>query len=185
MHFFRRRPMVITILSIIFFIVAFIVFYQYAVSHVMEVELKQVEVDPLKKSVRSKDSLNMYGLNQTEKEKIINHIDDYKKVTYTFEIKNTSPLADSVYHRVQPLFSEDTRKLIVVSEKQLWFPRNIPSGESYTTYLTAIIKTAPSLSDQEILNMVSKDRFTITGGREVWSIPFGDESVTVGPLKKN
>ena len=36
----------------------------------MEVELKQVEVDPLKKSVRSKDSLNMYGLNQTEKEKI-------------------------------------------------------------------------------------------------------------------
>lgn len=175
----------ITILLIIFLIGAFTAFYQYAVSHVMEVELKKVKVDPLKDWVRNKNSLNVYALNESEKEEIINNIDDYKKVLYYFEIKNHSPLAYSVYHRVQPIFSEDTKKLLVTSEKQLRFPQNIPSGEAYTTFMTAIIKTNDSLTDQEIMNIVSKDQFTITGGREVWIIPFGDESVTAGPLHKN
>lgn len=185
MRFFSRRVFMMIILSIILLIGTFIVFYQFSTSDAMEVELTNIEVYPLKKFAESKSSLNFYALSDAEKEEIMNNLDNYKIVIYDFEIRNNSRLAYSVHHRVQPLFSKETKKILVVSEKQLLFPQNIPPGDSYGTGLTAILKTDNQFSDQEILDIVSKDRFTITGGREVWVIPFGDKSITVGPFQKN
>ncbi|WP_181740029.1 hypothetical protein [Thermoactinomyces mirandus] len=91
-----------TILSLILLIGAFTVFYQSSISGAMEVELTNVKVHPLKEFAETKDSLNFYTLSETEKEEIMNHLDNYKRVRYTFEIRNNSRLAYSVHHRVQP-----------------------------------------------------------------------------------
>ncbi|MBA4602738.1 hypothetical protein [Thermoactinomyces mirandus] len=186
MRFLNMKVITVIILSIVLLIGAFIAFYQLVLNDIMEAQLKDIKIAPLKERVSSKDSLNSYGLSDAEKDEIWNNIDNYEYVIYIFEIKNTSSwLAYSVHHRVQPQFSESTKKLQVKNEKQLLFPQNLPPGESYKTSLSAIIKTDNQLSGQEILDIVSKDRFTITGGREVWVIPFGDESITVGPFQKN
>ncbi|MBA4602038.1 hypothetical protein [Thermoactinomyces mirandus] len=176
------------ILSIILLIGAFTVFYQLSIrSDVMEVELTNIEVYPLKEFAETEGSLNNYSLSEKEKEEIMNNLDNYKIVIYDFEIRNNSRLVYSVHHRVQPLFSEETKKILVISDKQLLFPQNIPPGESYGTGLTAILKTDNQLSDQEILDIVSKDRITIIGDRVgIFSAkPVGDESVTVGPFQKD
>ncbi|MGA8943494.1 MAG: hypothetical protein WB502_12400 [Thermoactinomyces sp.] len=188
MRFFSRRALMIIILSIILLIVSFTAFYQFSIrSNIMKAQLKDIQIKPLENSIRSKESLNSYRLSEAEKEEIWNNINEYKKVIYTFEIKNNSWLAYSVHHRVQPQFSEETNKLLVVSEKNFFFVKNLPTRESYKTILRAIIKTNNQLSDQEILDIVSKDRFTIIGNRVgIFSAkPVGDESITVGPFQRN
>lgn len=188
MRFFSRRVLMIMILSIILLIGAFIAFYQFSIRNdIMEAQLKDIQIKPLENSVRSKESLNSYRLSEAEKEEIWNNINDYKKVVYTFEIKNNSWLAYSVHHRIQPQFSEETNKLLVITEKNFFFVKNLPPGESYKPILRTIIKTDNQLSNQEILDIVSKDRFTIIGNRVgIFSAkPVGDESITVGPFYKN
>lgn len=175
MRFFNIKVLTILILSIVLFSSLIIYFFSIN-SNTIEVSLKDIKVEPLKADY--KGALNNYGLSDTEKDEIWNNINDYKEVRYIFEIKNTSSLAYSVHHRIQPLFSEETKNMLTKSENQLLFPQGLPPGESYKTRLRIIIKPDDQLSDQEILDIVRKDKFTIIGGRVVWVIPFGDESIT-------
>lgn len=186
MRFLNWKVVMIMILSIVIVVGIFIAFIFFS-NETMEVKLDNIKVYPLKKFVDYEGALNNYGtFTDDEKKQILNNIDDYKEVIYTFEIKNqSSSMFYSVHHRVQPLFSEDTKKILVKSQNQLMFPQNLKPGESYKTMLRVIIKTDQHLSDQEILNIVSKDHFTITGEKVVWVIPFGDETITVGPFQKN
>ncbi|MBA4496364.1 hypothetical protein ACFO25_15870 [Paenactinomyces guangxiensis] len=187
MRFLNKKMLMILFLSLILLISAFAFVYHNSLKNdAMVVKIKNVKVFPLKKHITYKGALSSYGLSEAEMEEIWTNIDDYKKVLYIFEIQNDSWLAYSVNHQIQPRFAEGTQKLLIKSEKQLLFPQNISPGESYTTSLSAIIKVENDQTDQEILDILSKDQFTITGERVgILSVePVGKESVTVGPFKK-
>lgn len=189
MRFLNMKIITIIILSIFLLLGIFFIYYNIALKNeIMEVQLKDIEVYPLKEFVDYEDDLNNYGLSKAEKKEILNNIDNYKEVIYIFELKNTSSwLAQSVHHRVQPLFSERTKKILIANESNFSFPQNLPPGESYKTMLITFIKADNQLSDQEILEIVSKDRFTIIGDRiGIFSVkPAGEDQVTVGPFYKN
>ncbi|MBA4602039.1 hypothetical protein [Thermoactinomyces mirandus] len=159
---FHRKILFIVILSFTIFVGDFIILYHSSKYKVMEVQILEIKVTPLKKFVSDKADLNNYTLlvNDVEKEEILNNIDNYKKVVYIFEIKNNSSWLPYSVDQAQPIFSEEMKKILIEQKYYHLLHHVILSpGESYIIGTKTIIKSG-KLSDEEILEIASKDRFT-------------------------
>lgn len=164
---FHKKVLFIVILSFIIFVGDFIILYHSSKYKVMEVQILEIKVFPLKEFVSSKDDLNNDTLliSDIEKEEIINDIDNYKTVFYTFKIKNNSSWLPYSIDQTKPIFSEEMKKMVIERKYyHLLHHVNLSPGKSYIISTTTIIKSG-TLSDEEILEIARKDRFTIIGNR--------------------
>lgn len=179
MTLFKKKSYLI-FMALALIIVGFFVYYFISVSgQILEIKLKSVTVHDIMDFRENRDTLKARGLSSEQIEDILTHPDQYRTVSYHFELKNPSTMAMVSNMKVEPQLSAEMQKRLVWVDKRFAIRPYVLPSKTNLDGVYLMVKLEKNDTDQKLLELAKKDRFLITGQKASRLFKHGSVSIQV------